>query len=286
MKKILKIIKNTILMYVFLISCSENVFSQQSFILAGDTIGEKQNIIYKNIEDLFIMGSYSLDINSDGINDFNFYASYYYGNSSTTKSCSVSSLNNNSISLTSPGSGDPKIHEINDQIGTTCYWGNNNYTLIYSYSNNVPPLGSGSSGIWWNVYDKYLGVRLVIGSQIFYGWIKLGIYSATSCFIILQEYAIQSSSQTIQSNKNNNTFEVYSNPSNEFIIVNLNDLSSDPNEYIIRIINTEGLIVKQNQIKSVTSSILIEDLSSGFYMIQLINKKTHELFQNKIIIQR
>jgi len=90
----------------------------------------------------------------------------------------------------------------------------------------------------------------------------------------------------IPSNKNNNTFEVYSNPSNEFIIVNLNDLSSDPNEYIIRIINTEGLIVKQNQIKSVTSSILIEDLSSGFYMIQLINKKTHELFQNKIIIQR
>jgi hypothetical protein len=133
---------------------------------------------------------YSLDLNNDGITDFNIIA--HIDASSPMRGIYITPLNGDSV-LVAPGIisvNAPWALAENDVIGSTsAIWSNSPYSFPgppYMYLRGYPNTGQsydccfvGSSygyvGLWPNQSDHYLGLKLIINGQIYYGWARLSV---------------------------------------------------------------------------------------------------------------
>jgi len=148
-----------------------------------DTIVSNPDPTYTN------WGIYNLDLNKDGINDFTFecefgksrcmgsnYATYSFW--ATVKVRPVeNSLNEilNSVDLyldTIPVALD----SLATISSTSVYWRYYSYgPLIYSSHCMFWATTDEKFGNWHNGVDKYLGLKLVKGTHVFYGWVRLNV---------------------------------------------------------------------------------------------------------------
>lgn len=114
--------------------------------------------------------TYPLDLNNDGITDFNIIASYtsvscFPSGSGQKKQVSVSAQNGNKVVL--------NMMNANDTIGSNLSFSLTSgilRTLTLSFT--CPT----SSGNWTTTSDHYLGLQLSIGSSVYYGWARLNVY--------------------------------------------------------------------------------------------------------------
>ena len=146
-----------------------------------------------------------IDLNNDGINDFTFAPrahGFSCGNCSngsaslgTRDSALVISTIQSWISDTVGGFG------LNRSIDSSLVWTNTIHTLAQNGEQcmacpNGPISYRGTQGItgnWKNVSGNFMGLKIKVGSDFYYGWIKLGVSIANySVSITIMEYAYNS----------------------------------------------------------------------------------------------
>jgi hypothetical protein len=151
-------------------------------------------------------------------------------------------------------------------------------------ANNPGTMAWGTSiGYWVGETNKYLALKLIVGSNTYYGWARLDFLFISGSFTI-KDYAYEStpnaciqSGQTvlgINENTSKNIFSIFPNPiiSSTTIqtIVNLKNAT-------LTIYNSYGQTLKQvKNISGQTVSLSRDNLPSGLYFIWLTE-------ENKII---
>jgi hypothetical protein len=182
-------------------------------------ITTKAQIVYTDVnpDQIFAdTGSsvYHLDLNNDGINDFdirdsskNVSFSGHCSGLETNNYITITPLQNNN-SVLSDANSFPYALDLNDAVaGSSSLWSTaKGQILIKSDWSCVPPpkhctfmcswhLMQDIQGLWTTGSDKYVGLKLVNGNNTYYGWIRLSVnvlpYDSTATFTI-KDYAFNS----------------------------------------------------------------------------------------------
>lgn len=182
-------------------------------ILAGSAIAAtttKADIVYTDINDVTFSNNgqfYDLDLNNDGTPDFklditkinNIISSYYYSSYSfyivgvKYNAVALQPLNTNEAVV----SGGLYIDVLNQNtpINQAANWNANQnnlgYFLSYYYSNYWSNSNSATSnGPWNNTQNKYIGLKLKVSGNTYYGWVRLDVANLYDNFTV-KDYAFQ-----------------------------------------------------------------------------------------------
>jgi hypothetical protein len=197
-------------------------------------------------------GVYNLDLNNDSIIDFNIN----YFSSVVTGSCGSSANPTNLlISVTPQGANEvgrglsnilpfPSALSLNEPIDSSSFtWLNTGSQLMSNRNwicwggspmNPNPYWTDQNNGYWtlWNApVNKYLPLRLHVGSQQYYGWIHLNVAMLTASFTA-QDYAYNSipsqpilAGQTTTTGIKENSFassiKLFPNPATDHLTIDL-----------------------------------------------------------------
>ena len=227
--------------------------------------------------------SYSLDLNNDGTNDFTiFYYMATLGPSmGSIRLVVITPLNGNAVSISSQ---HPSALAMNSLVAYTSSWDTSaNQTLRYVRKHQVHNSTDTSYGNWTTSDDKYLGLKLSVGTLEFYGWIRLTIdFSSTTLFtgnFTVKNFAYDSiPNQSIQTgdtgtgltgipeNSSSHNFSIFSFNNKTLQVCWNTDVVC--NRTII-IHNTIGQELKKIKIEKKPVQIDMNDYSSGLYFVTI-----------------
>ena len=265
---------------------TKNIFHKRvttlSFLLILFFINSKlySQIIYTDIPDATPSATYSLDLNNDTVVDF----IIHFGGSAGTIGVMCNPQNNNAYSG-------------NFVNGTYLSWAlSTSNTICASLAtwydfNNPGTLALGTSiGHWIGASDKYLALKLIVGTNTYYGWARIDILANSASFTI-KDYAYESTPNAcIQSGQNNlditeftnkNLFLIFPNP-----FANSTTIQSNSNlkNATLNIYNSYGQIVKQvNNLSGYTISLSRDSILSGLYFI-ILTEENKVIAIEKILI--
>jgi hypothetical protein len=133
---------------------------------------------------------YYLDFNNDGAIDFQIEA--YFGGYKYTVAYGVRIYSMSANGVACNGSSLPLAMNIGDKINSSLNWVNTNqYSgdgLLRAYSSNPVQW----RGNWTTSTDHYVGLKILQGSDSYYGWARLGVTNTPVSFTI-KDYAYNSS---------------------------------------------------------------------------------------------
>ena len=115
---------------------------------------------------------YYFDVNGDAAADFNIRFSLNWGSSSI----SMIPLNNTEF-IYKQSSDFLDTLAFNHQVDNSGLWIN---TSLYM----VSMFGSNTTGTWASAYNKFVGIRLKLNSDFYYGWIRLRNYFTVCDFAV------------------------------------------------------------------------------------------------------
>jgi hypothetical protein len=227
-------------------------------------------IIYTDIPDATPNASYALDLNNDSIVDFIIQFEMI-------DKLMCIPQNNNAYS--GDFVGGEYLPWALSSSNSICD------TLITWYdSGNPGTMAWGTSlGYWVGESNKYLALKLIVGTNTYYGWARLDLLATSTSFTI-KDYAYEStpnaciqSGQTslgLNENTTRNIFSIFPNPFNSSTTIQIN---GNLKNATLTICNSYGQTVKQiNNIPGQTVSLSSDNLSNGLYFIRLTE-------ENKII---
>jgi hypothetical protein len=237
-------------------------------------------IVYTDIADATPNASYSLDLNNDTIVDF----AFYFGGSSGMIGLFCYPQNNNAYSG-------------NFDNGNYLAWAlDASYNICDTVSswydaNNPGTMGLGTSiGYWPAATDKFLALKLIVGTNTYYGWARFDVVATSSSFTI-KDYAYESSPNTcilsgqsilgLNEYSNNNRFSIFPNP---LISSTTVETSYDLKNASLTLYNAYGQAIKQvNIISGQTISLSRDNLPSGLYLIRL-TEENMIIAEDKLLI--
>ena len=192
-KYLLRLSAISIIGVFFISSCEKDETIYQDYIIAGSIT---DGLIYHDYipDDTLYDSQYKsdmsnverdLDINHDGIPDFKFISNFSESPAHLRAMNRIIALNNNAIVTVIFRSDIIDTLMQGARIDANSNWGVSDCMLYYSsfidYQDDV------IEGLWKNVKNRYIGVRVVTDDNIFYGWIKVEM---TSFYItIIKEFA-------------------------------------------------------------------------------------------------
>jgi hypothetical protein len=115
---------------------------------------------------------YYLDLNNDGTTDDSitlFVSRPYIGECRGSK-VSIFAINGNAVA----GSTYPLAMNINDTISSALAWSASG-DLRYVQSGDPTSCPNDTLGYWTNAIDYYLGLKLIVGTYTYYGWLRMQI---------------------------------------------------------------------------------------------------------------
>ena len=224
-------------------------------------------------------GTYNLDLNNDGTNDF------VITHSSTTTFCPPMYGPNLSIRVTPLGTNQVVCISgtsatkmalnatINDTVLT---WNNSANLLMAARVLNNACIGI-TNGQWINTADGYLGLKLISGSNIYYGWVRLNANGFVTSFTI-KDYAYNSipnqtilAGQTVATGIIENSFassiNLFPNPATTNLTITLASSSKKVDVSIIDI--TGKIIYKTTARETQKIDVNTEDFKEGIYIMQI-----------------
>jgi hypothetical protein len=232
-------------------------------------------IIYTDIEDATPNATFTLDLNNDSVDDFTFY----FGSGIMCAPLQNNAYSGNFV-------GGVHLPWALAASNTICE------PLATWYGTNYPgtlAIGT-SSGYWVGASNKYIALKIIVGSNTYYGWARLDILSSSGSFTI-KDYAYESTPNAcIQSGQNGlsnventseNVVSVIPNPFTNATTLQVNDNLKDAT---LTIYNLNGQILKQvNTISGNLISISRDNLPSGLYFITL-TEENKTIAVEKLII--
>lgn len=222
-----------------------------------------------------VNGDYLLDLNGDGVDDFNLQF--------TVGSASRSVRIYPSVGNEVLGSGNssffyPFALSLNDPISAAqSAWNgtaNGGYlTLAWLYTTG------GSYGNWFGASDKYLGLRFQVGGNWHYGWCRLDI-DATCTYMTVKDYAYDSSPNTaiaagnqgqVGMNKHLLPAEIDIFAFDRILTVDLKDVAL--NNANLSLISINGQEVLNSAITGNRMQFALGELKKGLYLATLRSEK-------------
>jgi len=217
---------------------------------------------------------YVFDLNNDGFPDFKFHAQSSYSPSHSTGSCSIQTLSNSSISVIQPESLNPDTLRNGNMVNKDLYWRNNTFTLASSTYLSVPPFTNSSSGIWWNKYDKFIGLRVLAYGDTIYGWVRLNV---TPPMVVVKDYAWSVYSTNTGIPEIKPFINIYPNPADDVFTVQAN---SDATLYLF---NCTGQEIFSKILQQGSNKVDIKGILSGLYIVKILSRNF--TVTEKIIIE-
>jgi len=138
-------------------------------------------------------GFYYLDLNNDGTTDDSI--SYRVSSRGPIGVCggrrvSISALNGNAVA----GSTYPLAMNLNDTISSALTWSASGDLRRIQYSGSFCTTID-TIGNWTNLVDNYLGLKLIVGTNTYYGWLRMQVNVTTNSNTasgIIKDYAYNS----------------------------------------------------------------------------------------------
>ena len=240
-------------------------------------------------------GDYSLDLNNDGINDF------ILSPRKKAFICSCFGLNGRWINYN--GSRDSAVisstsqswiadrvggYDLNTLIDSSLHWTNFIHILATKHDVCVPCPTFGywtshqpGTGPWNNINGKYLALKTQVGTDFYYGWVKLGVATAIGIDLVsitIMEYAFNSiPNQPILAGQTNTTgiiensfassINLFPNPANNHLTIVL-PITNKKVEVSITDI-TGKIIYTTTAIETKNIVVSTKDFAEGIYNVQI-----------------
>lgn len=234
---------------------------------------------------------YSLDLNNDGINDFVLSARKKYVSCGACGSLILVMANGDSAVVISTASSwianTAGGYALNALIDSSLGWTNSLTTLAAQEVNCVscaPSPGSHlvhspASGPWLNVYGKYLALKIQVGTNFYYGWVRLAVSmgSNTISFTIM-DYAYNSISgqpilagdkgtTAINDDSFASTISLFPNPATNHLTI---DLGSSNKKAEVTITDITGKVIYKTATRdSQELEVNTKDFAAGIYVVQI-----------------
>ena len=252
-------------------------------------------------------GDYSLDLNNDGINDFVLSARKKFVNCSKCgpqggvtmangDSAVISSTSNSWIADTTGG------YALNTIINSSLVWSNAIHTLVTKHVNCVPcspPPGSHlvyspASGTWLNVSGNYLPLKIQVGTDFYYGWIKLGVSIGNNFVsVTIFEYAYNSipnqpilAGQTTATGVTDNSFassiNLFPNPATNHLTIELPNANKKVEVTITDV--TGKIIYSTTASETQKLEVNTSDFAEGIYVVQI--QAADFIAMKKLVIEK
>jgi hypothetical protein len=226
-------------------------------------------ISYTDIPDATPNATFPLDLNNDGTIDF----MLYFGGSGGAIGAYCAPQNNNAYSgNTVNGDYFPWALSTGTPICDT---------LTTWYDGNYPgTMGLGTSiGNWPGQTDKYLALQLIVGTNTYYGWVRLDVYTTSSSFTV-KDYAYESTPNAcivtgeiplgIAENATENFLSIAPNPFHDVTTI---QTSGDFSSGVLSIYDVFGkTFINQVMSSNETFTLSPEQLPSGLYYVSLTAK--------------
>ena len=236
-------------------------------------------------------GVYHLDLNSDGINDFNIT----YDTTFISKTCGGTPRTGTNIyiritPLDSNEVGNDNLYPValllNSQIDSgSCKWKNNVNQILekrewYCGASRRGYFWSGRYyGNWYGAVNKFIPLRLDVSAQKYYGWVRLNIASEALSFTV-KDYAYNSiPNQTILAGDTTtaptgiieksyaSSINLFPNPSNNYLTI---AFVSNNKKVDVTITDITGKVI-YNTIATDTQKIEVntKDFAEGIYSVKV-----------------
>ncbi len=244
------------------------------------------------------MEDYNIDLNNDGINDYKISCSRSGGICPLAPSSrlyinfiSDSALNSNAV-VTGTSITYPLAMNLNDSISSGLSFS----SFGYLRRNTSGGPCTGTFGVWSYSIDRYLGLKLIVGGNTYYGWARMQIDVVTgipSCTI--KDYAYNSipnqpilagDTGTVPTGIFENSFSssinLFPNPANNHLTI---ALGSNNKNVEVAIADMTGKIIyttiayETNRIEVNTS-----EFAEGIYIVQIGTEKYIET--KKFIVKK
>ena len=229
------------------------------------------------------MEDYNIDLNNDGINDYKISCSRSGGICPLAPSSrlyinfiSDSALNSNAV-VTGTSITYPLAMNLNDSISSGLSFS----SFGYLRRNTSGGPCTGTFGVWSYSIDRYLGLKLIVGGNTYYGWARMQIDVVTgipSCTI--KDYAYNSipnqpilagDTGTVPTGIFENSFSssinLFPNPANNHLTIALGSNNKNVEVAIADITGKIGYtttIVETDKVEVNTS-----EFAEGIYIVQI-----------------
>jgi hypothetical protein len=249
------------------------------FLMIFHTPNFYGQISYTDIPDATPNATFPLDLNNDSIVDF----MLHFGGSGSAIGAYCAPQNNNAYSgYTVNSDYFPWALSAGAPICDT---------LATWYDGNFPgTMGLGTSiGNWPGQTDKYLALKLVVGTNTYYGWVRLDVYNTSSSFTV-KDYAYESTPNAcivtgeiplgIAENATENFLSIAPNPFHDVTSI---QTSGDFSSGVLSIYDVFGkTFINQVVSANETFTLSREQLPSGFYYVSL-NAKNNVIAIEKLV---
>ncbi len=262
-------------LYAFIVTAMLFSASANAQIVYADVNPDKVLSLINNLGSL----DYNIDLNNDSISDYKITVSRSsfrcsrFGSFGTRSYILVTALNSNTV-VKDTNVNNPLAMNFNDSISSGVTFSNSGYLRLVSSGPNC----NSTSGVWPNLIDRYLGLKLIVGPNTYYGWarMQINISNPTSCTI--KDYAYNSipnqpinAGETIATGILENSFassiNLFPNPAdNHFTIT----LGSNNKKVEVTITDIAGKVIysttadETNEIKVNT-----KEFAEGIYIVQI-----------------
>ena len=173
-------------------------------------------------------------------------------------------------------------------------WQTNSYQSMVYYLAALDFPGPGSVSVylnfgnWAGEHDKYLGLRLDLGAETYYGWARLDVEDNHHEFTI-KDYAMQSNIDVaIEAGQSVGVHNVIQNSEltaysfNNTINIVVKDLQT--NGATVKVFNVEGKIVYQTKLDLAGMQIQFNNEATGNYTLQIVTEE-NSVFTKQFYIQ-
>ncbi len=266
------------------------------------SVSANAQIVYTDIipDKTLNSGSYNIDLNNDGQNDFTFTAWWTFlgcgGNCyirlDTTR---IKPTGLSWVSDYTNGQA-AKLNSGDSINASSPLWTNLQHQLLYNNRADCSlPLGYctpaqafvlphylPSFGLWHSVVDKYLALKIQVAGNIYYGWARLDA-GGDGLDITIKDYAYNSipnqsilAGQTTATGISENSFassiNLFPNPANDHLTI---DLGSKNKEVEVTITDITGKIIYSTTASDPDSyweqklEVNTEDFAAGIYVVKI-----------------
>jgi len=226
----------------------------------------------------------SLDLDNDGVMDFNFFAMSYQINQNGTQYINLAGVlpytttggaNANGNAILGYQSGTafyyPSALDFNDPIDSNGdFWSQvaRIGTMVWSYVSGL------KYGAWDNVTDKYMGVRFLGGDGlVHFGWIRIDVVTSP-VKITIKDYAYDSGSQVaIDAGDVGNIGMPTINEAKDITIfafektVFISSVNPNSGEMNIKVTDMTGKNVMDLNTNENNTKLNLADLANGLYIV-------------------
>lgn len=248
--------------------------SNPNYFVTSQTVGT--NITYYDVNPDIGINSmaysdpiiYSIDINNDGLADFEFYNFRSQSPGHHYDVSKIYPLHGNEIAVVYENFVDTMqsnlmLNEFLNWSDTVCVLNEYFYSSSTTYEN----------GMWLGNCNYYLGIRIFADQDTLYGWIDVEVNQGAwnSPTVTIREFAYYNIHSFIDSFQGPiKCFDVYPNPANSFINLRIKDHSTS-DIYIVYLRDLSGKIVKEERFYTEQITLGLKGIESGIYLLEIIS---------------